>query len=123
MIYAGGTIRIAADLSHRVPVTIGMLVAGGDIVSNASVTVGAALSLRGQHHPEEPALRPQLHSLLRVVPSNDLTLKIPGLDWLNWATEVRYGNYYKKYGYGFGRRHRASSCVFPVCKGGCNEGW
>ena len=95
MIYAGGTIRIAADLSHRVPVTIGMLVAGGDIVSNASVTVGAALSLRGNITLKNLLYDPNCTRCSVYVPSNDLTLKIPGLDWLNWATEVRYGNYYK----------------------------
>jgi hypothetical protein len=95
LIYAGGNLSIGADLSHRIPITIGMLVAGNHIVSNAGVTVGSALSLNGDIKLKKLLYDPNCTRASIYIPNNDLKVKIPGLDWLNWATEVRYGRLYE----------------------------
>lgn len=95
LIYAGGNLSIGADLSHSIPVTIGMLVAGKNIVSNAGVTVGAALSLTGDIKLKKLLYDPNSTRASIYIPMNDLNVKVPGLDWLNWAIEVRYGRLYE----------------------------
>jgi hypothetical protein len=96
MIYSGGTIQVAVG-GARTPVTIGMLVAEGDIVSNASVTVGAALSLRGDVTLNKLLYDPNTTRVSLFVPNNvrQLDAKVAALEWLSWATEVLYGPYFK----------------------------
>ncbi|MBX3166877.1 MAG: hypothetical protein KF760_05670 [Candidatus Eremiobacteraeota bacterium] len=89
LIYAGGRIGIAEG-GMRAPVTIGMLVAQGDIVSNASYTVGAVMSLKGNI---------TANALLFDANTTRCSMFLPGarseglkeLDWFGWAIEHRYG--------------------------------
>ena len=90
LIYAGGRIGIAAEGGVRAPVTIGMLVAQGDIVSNAKYTVGAVMSLKGNI---------TVNTLLFDPNTTRCSMFLPGarseglkeLDWFGWALEYRYG--------------------------------
>ena len=90
LIYAGGRIGIAEG-GHRAPVTIGMLVAGGDIVSNAKYTVGACMSLHGSITTNQLLYDANCTRCSMFVPQVAPTSVIPDLEWFNWAVEYRYG--------------------------------
>ena len=89
LIYAGGRIGIAEG-GVRAPVTVGMLVAQGDIVSNATYTVGAVMSLKGNI---------TANALLFDANTTRCSMFLPGarseglkeLDWFGWVLEYRYG--------------------------------
>lgn len=89
LIYAGGRIGIAED-GVRAPVTIGMLVAQGDIVSNASYTVGAVMSLKGNITANALLFDPNTTRCSMFLPG-ERSAGLKELDWFGWAIEYRYG--------------------------------
>lgn len=89
LIYAGGRIAIAEG-GVRAPVTIGMLVAQGDIVSNATYTVGAVMSLKGNITANALLFDPNTTRCSMFLPG-ERSEGLKELDWFGWAIEYRYG--------------------------------
>lgn len=89
LIYAGGRIGIAEG-GVRAPVTVGMLVAQGDIVSNASYTVGAVMSLKGNITANALLFDPNTTRCSMFLPGPRLE-GLNELDWFGWVLEYRYG--------------------------------
>lgn len=90
LIYSGGKIAIAEG-KPRTPVSIGMLVAERDIVSNASYTIGAVMSLNGNITTNKLLFDANCTRCSMFLPQVNPTEIIPGLTWFNWAVEYRYG--------------------------------
>lgn len=86
LIYSGGKITIGGG-----PVSIGMLVAQGDIESNASFNIGAAMSLTGNVQVKRLLFDSNCTRCSMFLPQVNPTEVIPGLTWFNWAVEYRYG--------------------------------
>lgn len=90
LIYAGGRIGIAEG-GVRAPVTVGMLVAEGDIVSNASYTVGAMMSLKGNITANGALLFDPNTTRCSMFLPGARSAGLSELDWFGWAIEYRYG--------------------------------
>ena len=93
LIYAGGRIGIAEG-GVRAPVTIGLLVAQGDIVSNAKYTVGAVMSLKGNITANTLLFDPNTTRCSMFLPGAR-SEGLSELDWFGWALEYRYGRLMK----------------------------
>ncbi len=92
LLYAGGRLTVASQAAaDPPPLTVGMLVAQGDVVSNARMTVGCAISLGGNVSTKNLLYDPNVTRcslyLPRSAPSNTPT----DINWLDWALEVKYG--------------------------------
>ncbi|MFN8611178.1 MAG: OmpH family outer membrane protein [Vulcanimicrobiota bacterium] len=85
-IYSGGKINIGGG-----PVSIGMLVAKGDVVSQASYNIGAVMSLNGNVEVKRLLFDANCTRCSMFLPQVNPTEVIPGLTWFNWAVEYRYG--------------------------------
>lgn len=92
LLYAGGRLQVASQAgSQPPPLTVGMLVAQGDVISNARMTVGCAISLNGNVRTRNLLYDPNVSRCSLYLPKAGPNATPTNIPWLDWALEFRYG--------------------------------